>query len=261
MKIGIVFCAYNCSETLEYSLEHWIKAREFQLAGNQYLISAVSIPFAEYKDIDLPVDETPDLLSNYKNCNLIDYLFTEPKFIKESEARNLALAPLLKEDVDYIILWDGDEVITTSQIISILNFVKLDPFCSWFSISYKNFVFNKNTYLVSPFTPPRIFRVKTNGYTIDSFSWDNDILYNNQFYSNHYVDYKSLPTKVIPKTVAWVDHYTWLSNPKTRAKILYQQKHFNGVCSYRWNEAKNCVEFDPDFYSRRRLPIPEVATI
>ncbi len=259
MRIGILFCGYNCLETLEKSIAPWVVARDEKLDGHEFVISAVSVPFKEYQTIDLPVDKTPESLGELIEFNSIDYLVTAPKFISEAEARTLALEPLLLENLDYVMLWDGDEIITLDQINAILNYVRLDPWCSWFSISYKNYVFNNKTYLLEAFTPPRVFKVKSNGYALDSFSWDNDVIYRSVNDPKVYIEYRQLPTKIIPKHVAWVKHLTWLSTPKTKAKVAYQKDHFKGVCSYRWNDVTNAVEFDPDFYARRRISIPETA--
>jgi hypothetical protein len=258
MRIGILFCAYNCEETVHESLNGWLQAKESKLDGNEYIISAVSVPFKEYKDINQNPDNTQYVLGEYVQSNKVDYLVSSPEFISESEARNLALEPLLTENLDLVILFDGDEIITTSQISNIINFIRLDPWCSWFSFSYKNYVFDTNTYLVDPFTPPRAFRVKTNGYILSSFNWDNDTVYKN-ILNSEYIFFKRLPTKVIPTSVAWIKHLTWLNNEKTKNKIAYQLNHFNGVCSYGWDREKDCLEFNMDFYSKNNIPLPITA--
>lgn len=258
MRIGILFCAYNCEETIHQSLAGWLEAKKSKVGGHEYIISAVSIPFQEYKDIDQNADSTPQILGEYVESNKVDYLVTGPKFISESKARDLALEPLLTENLDLVILFDGDEIITVEQILNIINFIQLDPWCSWFSFSYKNYVFDTNTYLVDPFTPPRAFRVKTNGYTLAGFNWDNDTVYKNDMH-NEYIFFKNLPTKTIPSSIAWIKHLTWLNNEKTKKKIAYQLSHFKGVCSYQWNIEKNCLEFNRDFYLKNNLPIPLIA--
>ncbi len=45
-----------------------------------------------------------------------------------------------------------------------------------------------------------------------------------------------------------------MNDDRSRLKCLYQQKHFNGVCSYRWNDIENIVEFNPDFYKGKSFP-------
>lgn len=264
MKFGILFCAYNCADTVDAALSPWVDARKQSLHGHEFVISAVSVPFKEYEKIPVAVDDTPGYLLQSVEDNKIDFLFTQitPEFkYTESEARQKALEPLLAEKVDYVILWDGDEIPTIENIAAIINFVIADIFVVWYAISYKNYVFDTKTYLTAPFTPPRVFKVRSGNLTLQCFSWDNDLLYTDASYKDLsvYVDYRKLASCTIPPQVAWVKHLTWLSNEKTKAKVTYQQDHFKGVCSYRWNGSTNSLEFNPDYYASKGLPFPEIA--
>lgn len=254
MKIGVLYTAYNCLETLEDSLRPWVLARAGGVVDD-ILIAAVSVPFKEYKDIQVTVDATTNVLRQYRMDDRIDYLHSYGTQCNEAEARNFPLDFLLSQKVDYVLLVDGDEVFTLKNIKAILEWVHSDPFTAWHSLSYKNFIFDKNHYLEAPFTPPRVFKTNVNDLRIHSFFWDNDIIYTSK--DKIYTSYKSLPSGNIPPHVAHIDHYTWLNNEKTRAKVAYQVKHF-GHCSYRWNEEKNTLEIDPSFYSSRGLPTPKI---
>lgn len=256
MRIGVLLCAYNCGETIRDCVKPWFLAKH-EIKEHEFIISAVSVPFAEYREINkAEPDETTDFLDYMSMHGDIDYLVQDQLYISEAEARDMALSPLLPHS-DVVILVDGDEIYTLDQIRNIINFMVLDPWVSWFSFSLKNYVFNKNTYLLKPFTPPRAFRVKTGGYTINRFTWDNDIEYIH-YVKGEQLSYRQLPTKIIPPSVAFIKHYTWLSNEKTRLKIEYQLKHFKGVCGYRWNSETNSVEFNPDHYQQIGESIPEV---
>ncbi len=259
--IGVLFCGYNTIEYVSKSLNPWQQAQSDKLFNSNWLISAVSLPFDKYRDMAVEKDATQDFLRQEYNSHRIDYLATEPEYVDEATARNLALKPLLEAKCDLIILVDADEIITIEQIQKILEFIEVNRFESWFSISYKNYVFDAKHWLAEPFTPPRIFRVHTNGYEIDKFVWDNDIQYKRELVFSASplpltVSYKELPNKVIPSNLVWIKHLSWLNNESSKNKCEYQQKHF-GHCGYRWDE-KEGLKFNEEFYLTRGLMLPRV---
>lgn len=260
-KIGILFTGYNTEKYVEQSLQTWSNARLDRLMGYDFSICAVSVPFEEYKDEPFK-DKTQDILQEFYNRHLIDHLITQPEYVKENIARNNALQWLLAQGVDTIILWDSDEIAEESQLEEILTKVELDHWTSWFSIQYKNFVFDDKTYLEDSFTPPRIFRVNTNGYTLNNFAWDNDPIYLINHYENgqiisREISYKDLPSKLIRNKP--VKHMTWLHENGKR-KTEYQLKHF-GHCGYKWNNEKNCLEFNEEYYKKISQSIPKIIKI
>jgi len=254
-KIGVLYCGYNCEEHLS-SLNTWTEWR-MQDPQNR-AIAAVSIPFKEYKDFKYSIDNTHGILAEKLKFQAIDALFIEPQHISEAEARNLGIKHLLETKCDYIILADADEHYKLIEIDAIIDFIGLDPWCSWFSFSLKNYVFDSKTYIVEPFTPPRAFRVNTNGHELQGLYWDNDPTYVNSL-TGAAINYKALPNKVIPAHVAFPKHLTWLSNEKSKLKCDYQQSHFKGICGYRWNELTDNLEFNPDYYSKIGQPFPKLA--
>lgn len=261
-KIGVIFCAFNVEEYVRDSIRSWIELK------TQYNISiaAISVPFAEYISENIPDDKTTEILrKEYLDLNKINYLIDTPRYIKEYEARDLAAQSLLKEDCDHIVLWDGDEIATSEQLINIINYVETNTWYSWFAFSYKNFIFDRNTFLDRPFTPPRWFRVYTNGYTFQKIYFDNDALYQGTVnklnsFQNKAISYKDLPSKIIPTRVAWIPHYTWLNDERSRRKVEYQKKHF-GHCSFRWDSEKKSLFFDSEYFKKTGEPIPEVIHI
>ena len=95
---------------------------------------------------------------------------------------------------------------------------------------------------------------------INRFYFDSDFIYNdpNSIYNN---------TTVIPREIAFVDHYSWISDdPRTRSKIKYQNRRYVGSngdipenirCGYIWDEERNKIEFNKDFWiDFRREQIP-----
>ena len=249
MKIGLIYCAFNTEEYLFDSLKPF---RE----DPRFIISAVSVPFLEYRDQDIKVDDTTEKLRKYKESGAIKYLVDSPKYIKEHEARNLALNELKKDKVDYILLCDSDEVYKKEDLDKIVDYITEDKESIWWRICLKNFVFDEETYLEEPFCPPRIFRVKTEELSHPSFFFDNDISYLNK--AGQRVSYQDLICSTIPKEVAWIDHYTWLNDLKSKRKCAYQSLHFgNNICSFKWDEEKG-LTFSEEYYKLRGEEIPKI---
>jgi glycosyltransferase involved in cell wall biosynthesis len=256
-KIGVLLCAYNMAEYLDKCLSSWIFAKKDGLGGNEFIISAVSASFAEYKDAGINEDNTKELLLEYYNKHEIDYLSDNLEWVSEKEARNAALKPLLQENCDAVVMVDADEFFSINDIENIFNYVSFEKWISSFAISYKNFVFNENTYLKEPFQPNRIWRVNTNGYKLVECVYDNNMAYSNGV---NLVGEDKLPHKKIPPHVAWVPHFTWMDNEKSKHKQAYQRKRW-GLSGYKWNEEKNCLEFDVEYYKKTGQKIPETITL
>ena len=226
MRFGIIFCGFNVEKYVEASLKNFIGRKDF-------FISAVSVPFSEYAQQSKFVDNTTNILIEYKKEGKISELVTEPHFIVESNARNLALNALSQYNVDYYWMVDGDEIYTDENIDAIVNYVE-NSSKFWYSVSLKNFVFDKKTHLEEPFCPPRIFPSYKYGFFDPQFYWDNDLVYS-KIGSTETCNFRSFSNEAIPKEVAWVDHYTWLNDEIGQRKVKYQIDHF-GHCSFKWVE-------------------------
>jgi hypothetical protein len=249
MKIGIIYCAYNCFSYVKDSLRPFIQARQNGLISE---ISSVSIPFAEYSDLNQTKDETTDFLISLSEENSIDKVFTEPSHIKEHKARDLCLQYLKKVDCDVVWMVDGDEFYTEQDIKNIITFVNQNKNYCWYSINFKNYIFDGKQW-TDGFCPPRIFRSTFGKSKINSFFWDNDIVYE---YNNNALSYKNIVNLEIPRSVCHVKHLTWL-HENGKLKYEYQMKHF-GACSYKWNYQKNELEFDEDFFIRNNIAKPKI---
>ena len=263
MKIGVIFAFHsNSKDEIDLVLKPW---REFgQNSDNTIIKSVVSYTFQENREI-FSAKENEDTIQYLKTLKDIDFLFSDEDELtgtfQEANVRDAALQFLKNNNVDVICIWDGDEYATVDQLNNIFSYVKkYEDFC-WYSISYKNYVFNEKTFLVDPFTPPRIFRTSFYNLKINRFYLDNDISYNIEGQEGEY-RFQGFPHKIIPKEVAWIKHYSWLSNERSRRKVIYQKKHFGkygGECSYAWDEKNNKLIFDLDFHKKRGLMIPETA--
>ena len=263
MIYGIIYCGYNTEEYVVDSITPFLERDNF-------VVSAVSLPFAEYEGVDNFKDNTTNILRELVGQRKLKYLVDNPPFIKEHEARNLALEPLSKYNIDYIWLVDSDEIYTPKQIEDICNYVEASD-SNFFHLSLKNFVFDKNHYLEEPFCPPRIFKTKLDiPAVLSEFYWDNDVAYmcsgrlsawGEDFVSARLFPYKQLQgVETIPSDIAFIDHYSWLNNTIGKRKVAYQLKHF-GHCGYKWNEKKKCLEFDEEFYKKNNESIPTVKSI
>ena len=258
MKIGVIFTAFNTEEYIAESLKGLIDARQNKLDGHEFFMVAVSLPFK-----DFPIenrDNTQEILKNYYNAKLIDELIIEPEFIKETEARTLALKKLIDNNCTFSWQIDSDEFYSIDHISKIIKFLEFNKLCAWFKVSYKNFVFDTNTYLIEPFIPARIHRLKFHDANIkiiaDSFYDDNNILYKENDGNVLFWD-SGMPNMTIPKNYVWIPHYCWLSNERSKKKIDYQMKRW-GRCSYKW---ENGLIFNREYYKSINQPLPETATL
>lgn len=248
MSRGVLLAAFNCADTLDDCLKPWLEVKE-ELG---LVISAVSVPFAEYREIGGPVDCTREKLDSYLASGCIDFLTTEPQFVAEAVARDLALRPLLSSGVSDVTLLDGDELYSVKDIRGLYKFVdKVDDVC-WLSVPLKNIVFDGQCW-VDGFAPPRVFRTHYGNLTLEKCYYDNDFLYARD--DGVEFDYKNLPKAVVAKAVCHPRHMTWLNSERSYRKVEYQRQHF-GHCSYRRNG--NSIEFDPDYYAKVGQPMPEI---
>lgn len=249
MKIGVLAAGYNCAEYFNEVLKPWIQYKE---KHGDLIISVISAPFENYEIERL--DKSVDWMIVAKRDEKIDYLHVERTLMNESSARNIALYPLLDEKCDIIWILDFDEVYTLEQIEKIVQFVENNPLTTWFKIRFKNYVIDKNHY-VDDFFPPRIFRTENLG----EFVWDNDLAYLNSKDPSSLVriDYRNFSNLTLPKNIAFVNHYSWCGTPeRLKAKIDYQLKHFDGICSYKWDEEKDQIVLNLDFYKKHNIPVP-----
>ena len=157
------------------------------------------------------------------------------------------------KECDLIWLVDGDEFYTIQDIQNIINFVTLNNNSFWYTINFKNYIFDGKQW-IDGFCPSRIFKTNFNDLTIDSFYWDNDILYKD-LKSNKF-NYKDLIKLEVPKDVAHIKHMTWI-HENGKNKYEYQMKHF-GYCGYKWNYDESKLEFDKDFYLKIRQELPTI---
>jgi hypothetical protein len=247
-KFGIIFCGYNQEEHVEEALFPFLNDERF-------VVVCVSVPFQEYQSFDYE-DNTTEILRKLHNQGLFKYFIDSPKYIKDHNARNLAIKVLKENDVDYFWIADADEKPTKEDINKIIEFVENDNDSFWWSLSYKNYIFDDKQYLEEPFCPPRIFKKEKMGCIFNGFYWDNCADY--ESVSGNLISYTSLRNKTISKDIAWIKHYTWPNNKLGEMKVIYQNKHHNnGICSFDWDEEKGLI-FNESYYKNLGKSLPVI---
>jgi len=249
MKFGILCNFYGFPQYLHQVLKSWLNISDC-------IFAAASCKFDQYLEINYIKEdlETGKILKN-NYSNIFKYIYTE-KVSNDSIIRNYPLQYLLSQNVDYVWLLDEDEFYTIKQIEDIKDFIKFQEFVPYFKINFKNY-FNDEKHWVDGFCPPRIFKVKTNNLNLDRFYFENDVFYKDK--NKNDIDYKSLSCIEIPKNVAHIKHYSWCGDKNfLKNKVKYQNLRYNGICSYQWNEQKQELELNNDFYQKFNLNQPNI---
>ena len=239
MKIGIIYCGYNQLDNIKNTLTFW---NNLKIDNVNFIVSVISVPFLEYKDIDVTLDNSEQFINNLEKNN-IKTILLEPKFVKERVARTNCMESLINENLDFLWQVDSDEYYTKENVENILNHLKVTNDFEY-SVNFKNYIFDGNHYL-DDFCVPKINRVS--GHKILSFADDNQVVYR---------DFGMIRSIPIPKDIALVKHLTWL-HKNGKQKVEYQLKHF-GDCSYRWNNITEELELDLDYYKRHGYRIPNI---
>jgi len=248
MKIGILCNFYGFPFYLDNVLKDWLDFK------NEFIFAACSCKFDQYLNVNyLKEDKETSVKLTTQYINLFEYVYKD-NTSNDSIVRNKPLEYLLSKGVDYIWLLDGDEFYSKNEIINIVEYVKSEPFISWFKINFKNY-FNDEQHWVDGFCPPRIFKVNTKNLKLDSFYFENDLYYADE--SKNLTDYKNLSYLEIPKNKAHIKHYSWCgSKDFLKNKIKYQNLRYNGICSYEWDESNDCLKLNEDFYKKYNISKP-----
>jgi hypothetical protein len=265
MKVGLLATAFECENELDQVLQPWCEYNS--IFGGNLIKSIVSAQFKQYSELGYKSsnEATIDKLNNLKWDGTIQYLSTTEELLEEWEVRNLALKPLLEEKCDLIFLLDcQDEVYNSAQIDKAIKYVQKEDnqFYSHFKIEFKNYIGDKKRY-VRGFTPNRIWRTKmANGLTLQKLHYDNNGTYLTK--DGQEVKDDFLPVKLIPFNIIAPQHFSWLSDERSKKKIAFQEKRWsyknklgNG-CGFKWNEQTNSVEFNLEYHKRLNIPIPEI---
>jgi FkbM family methyltransferase len=244
VKIGILLSAYNSEDYIDECLSPWVSLKdEYDIT-----FACVSGMYKEYLDFGFR-SKNKGTLAKLINYDL-DFLLStgEKSLLGENDSKNFALN-VLKNSCDLVWILDSDEFYTEGEIKNIIEYIQKNPQYDWYSVNLKNSTFEKNLW-IDGFCPPRIFRTDRNR-GISHFYFDNHITYNDG------ENFDNKPNIKIPRSVAWVKHYSWLSeDSRSREKIKYQDMRFISGCSFTFNEEDRKIYFSDRFYKERGIEEP-----
>jgi len=250
MRIGLLCNFYGFPEYTARVLAPWKNIPEVkQVAVSSCKYPEYALAGWDKEDVRTPIQ----LLTEHRD--FIDFL-SIAKEGDDSFSRNPPLAYLVGQDVDFVWLLDQDEFYTEQDITNVIEYIATaDPVCTY-KINFRNFVFSENQY-IEGFNPPRIFRVFVNDTkALSHFYYENDVAYR---INGKTMDYKQLPMAEVHPSRCAVDHHSWIGSPDfLRAKIKYQLKRYNGMCSYAWDEENNTLKFNEDYYTATNQEVPQV---
>lgn len=255
MRVGVIWVGFQCEDLMDASLSPWIKATEQHLAGHDWMICCVHVPFVGFEHTD-PPDNTHDKLVTLWRSGVIGSMVTSETPVTETWARGRALTWLVERGCTHTFMVDADEMYTVDQISTCVRWVDLQPFVAWWRVPFKNYVFDDHTYLAEPFMPPRIHEARLGQFTAAGFWDDNNVLYRGEDGSE--MKDTAWSSMTVPLLGNPVRHLSWLSNNRSKAKVAYQSRRPGWECSFRWDEKTNSLAFNEAYHQRRGLPLPTV---
>lgn len=252
MKIGITSIGYNCKEHLEKVFEPWQKIKEGALGNEvEVFISTAHACFIETYQCGYPNDSTDGTIEAFKRLrgkNVIDNLikFDGPDY--EFNVWNSNLPFLFNKKIDLLFMLNMDEVWEVEEIKKLLSIINQNLEADYFKINFKNYVFDYNTY-VDNFIVPRVWKTDRHG-GIKRFHFDDELTF-----KNGTVDKQAL-CKTIDKSDIFPKHYSWVgSKDYLQRKLKFQKEHYK-LCSYSWDDGKDCLVFNDKYYEMFNKPKP-----
>lgn len=251
-RIGIIGVGYQC-KNLGKVIGPWVKLKK--LYNENVHISITTALFKEYWELGKIYDNNKmenkcqDLLIK----NEIDHFNIIKDPILDFESRNICWNNLKDKNLDLVWQLDlFDEYYSLEEILNTINWIKINNLYDTYRVNFKNYFgeINSKNYILD-FNPPRINWVKKlNG--LKKWYWDNWIEYNNG-QKSEFSSQCTIPATICnPKHLSWVGSKDFLIN-----KIKYQHKAI-GCCSYKWDEQKDSIKFDLDYYIKYNKEIPEI---
>lgn len=251
-KILLIGLGWNCREHLEKVLEPWISLKKEFPDNIFFSVSYGQFPEVAQLNLSQVSDGSLDVLNWHQQNGNIDSLFVAQTPMYEHELRNASLSKAKVEDYDLVWLLDlQDEIYTRENIMAILKFVDNNLEYDWFKLSFKNFFRDEKTYYRPLFTAPRLWLAKRNG-NVGGFFYDNDMVYREG------LEQRLVPYTTVPEDVALIKHFSWNgSKQRLKAKIAFQIIHYQ-TSSFRWDNEKNELTFNENYYKERGESVPEL---
>lgn len=244
MKLGVIISVYNGIEFLEECLKDWISLK----SKLDIKIAIVDCLFTNFKgETPNSNDGTIELLENYLQQGKIDFFQKLQPNLEESTARNIGIEYLLNQDVTHVLTTAPDEIFNSDEIQYLFNFLKNDTQNAVFYLNYKNYIGNKNTYILG-FKPKRIWKTQYESCLFNGLRFDDDGMFY-EVNTKHLLKDDNFPSITIPDLQ--IKHYSWLDGETSEKKIQYQNSR-GWVCSYKIENNK--VSFNEEFYQNKEMP-------
>jgi hypothetical protein len=248
MKIGILLTAYDCEKYIARCLKPWLELRK----SHDIVIACNSGMFSPY--LDFGFAENNDGTLKVLTSSELNFLITTTgaNLLNEESSRNYCLDYLNKQNVDIVWGVDADEIYTEQEILDIIDFISEHPDRHTFKVQYKNYTF-RYPYYTKGFDKECIYRTNVDG-GISHFHFDNYITYQSGR-TNSQVG----PPLFIPKDIAYIDHFSWMSDDqRSFEKIVYQESRFDGPegarCGYKSGGGE--LTFNEAYWQHRSIDLP-----
>lgn len=249
MKIGILFASYNCADYIDKCFQPWLNLRE---ELNLVLASTNGRYDLSTKESDAKGSHSLLKLIG-KDLDFLVHSSGKDHRWSEEQSRTYMLNFMNDQKVDLIWCVDADEFYSENDIKNILNYIKINNQYDAYSVRFKNYVFEL-PYWIDGFRKDVIYWTNRHG-GIKCFNFDNDITYNNSM-----IIQNNNNKIIIPRSIAHIDHYTWLNNDsripeKIRNQNIKYDGEFGAKCAYKYNDDNKLV-FNELFWRSRNLEIP-----
>ena len=248
MKVGIIFTAYNCDEYIERVLSPWVELRD----DLNLVLTANSGMFSDY--VKLGFKEKNEFTLQQLVKSKLDFLVTTSgkHLLDEDSSRSLCLDYLKKQNCDLVWAVDGDEIYTKEDIINVINYIKSNPEHDAYAIQFKNYTLKYPLFTKGFYRQTIYWSDRQEG--LSHFHFDVFMTYNNGKRLEELNNFT-----YIPKDVAYINHYSWLSTDSRSAeKVIYQNQRYNGPegkrCSF--SIENNELVFNKLFWEDRNIEIP-----
>lgn len=259
MRVGIIAVGRDCADVMDGVLAPWLSLMDQR--PNQFHLCLIASTFREMGELGLMA--TPDSATSAK-MNALSWV--RPKDIStiifdhyatESEVRERGRQILMAKDVQVDLIWLldlSDEYYTVAQITEALSFMETNPFIAWARLPFRNYVFDRRTYLMELFTPPRIWRARVGKMRLDACRYDNDFTYTD---GQRFIMDMDLAHVTISLSTP-IRHDSWLNTPRSQLKVRYQSLHFahGAGCSFIWDDSRGGLLFNESYYKALGQPLP-----
>jgi hypothetical protein len=251
LKVGITFIGYECMELMPRALKPWQDIRNGCLKIDEIESVTISLThgcFEETAKLGFSIrskDGSAEWMAKEADDKRVDNAFVLAFPAKEYDMWTMNY-DRFKEEIDFMVMLNHDEMWTPDEIRQLFKYIAFNPWVDYYKVNFKNYCINENTW-VSDFIVPRMWWTKKNS-GLKRFYKDELVEYNN---GKKDVECSfSVVPGITPKHLSWVGSKEYL-----KRKLNFQALRF-GSCSYAWDEEKDCLKLNDDFYAKFPVPRP-----